>query len=1764
MAKGILEPDLEACEMIDESDSTEDSDDEDYELGDNLFSKTSTKASKPKSSNKKRYNFKLLRKKPSSVSRKTKRKLVVQSENEDNLSPPSTSRLFQIVIARKHARLSSCLQRTYLSLLSDDKFVTIAEVLSFICECAGFKPNLVNRKYLNTNSEKRDIESEKVNYDITVENFGWNSFRNCYLSLPSSVSYEDVLKYRDKSEAEDETIYGKDINIDEGDSISSLFYNMCNYRIKNLTKMFDGKEGWMIDFGSVGFVRFCEFFNELVLQAEIQYFKDLLELIQWVFVLSLCPYRPIRLLTCVACNEMISSLLVKLDTLKKDQVVLKKQLLVEAELDKRMSGRLGGGTVSLSGSTLELYKRLSLVNITCRVTSAFVKTAFYINYSSKLFDVFHDIRMLTSYYLVVHYLINPLIYEHPLYVELVGRFILNQDDNLVLLLKYLLVYRGKISHKVVDKLLTIYPSARGEVNHLIEFILLKFLNEEGKMESDDAGSGNGKDSISNSDEINTVERNGTRKKVVEKLLNDDFVYENVLNNNSVYFCALYLSSHFQNHGFTLTFNLNLAQMRSKYGYLMNENNKAYNNHVYTYTRLGGSEDTGGTNDKEEEEIKKMKLLCKLLSKHQRRDKFKQFLNNMVVGLMQLDFFNSSLSCLKFKNYSRFATVIEYQGLYNRVLLAVTDNMVTKQRHGSESMFEKHQDERVRNMEDFVKNSHEVYRLNKNSTGNLNSMFGIYKNLLRHKLGSSHKLADLITNKLNYILEHPDLTSKAINILSSMLSSGSASSTRESNWVSGVERSRELGIETESSSNLEKYKSKINSVFNSNVVKFVKYIESSFSEDEFVSGYKDPKLVNKDSLNTREELHNMKLVISALNQFLMSFDFVTLRSNDILTIYNLMNQEQVGGSSSNTNNSSNTIDTTDQYRKRRNSTHADAKHSEVNEDNTSNNERSLTLADVGLLKQDKLVEASGLFKDDRVVKMFEKSGLYWELLILYYLVYEYVIYNTVSNRRYQFERLDELRHKLLCLMLDGANLYEDENSKEGNLACRDDRVVKMYDKEADSEKETEKNNDKRTFVMRTSRKSKRMFVALSSVFNVMKLSNSGFLHSKSGFKLDGRIVDHLQHCILHLLLEAYTTRDLSQGKESKEGQFKKKERTLSLENDGSISINYKYYLNSTEDNGYDQKNYSEERSVSENVSIDLEKENAVNELEMPTNSSSNNSNGNSNNSGGYSSDYNQALDEECLKHLTPVYIGESLIYQCVKTLNSDLFNSNISVVLVVNSCSGVERLRKASLKYLEVLSRLDLWLYNLVMLHTMFTLYELSEKLLLERVVNTFNSFQNEQYYQVIYHVMEYINKSQSNEKFLRYLTMMAMSNVSVKSEYQEAEALSTRTHVTTALTASAVGSDGVTKYSLTKDASAGEGLSDTDEMAKQTLMKDVVNQTSMKDVAKQSLVKNIGKQTVMKVGEGAHHAATNGEIEHLLGCIRVNASTGTHRYNVTKIISRILRSVNMDDENFNSNLLFLRRSLDVKSVERLCRLVESSIQQNTKTTRTTSKNTQGDVVPATQTLRQSEVPAIQTSRQSEEQSHPLKRTKLSSRSNLDDTTLIPDDCGSFNDNTTDGPLMDEDGNGDNDDSEFLITNDNMGYNFRRNTRSSGNPGLGNYNNEVNNNDSEYSELLSFRSSGSSDEYASALENDDFNGGDGDDLTDSDSNPSHPKQIVKKPLAPSVGIKNKIAPIELRDDELDLGDIQGVDEYEPVFDSFSEGDDTDFPKSSCMPSQKFNP
>nr|PVC53097.1 hypothetical protein MACL_00000273 [Theileria orientalis] len=1603
MAKGVFEPDLEVCEMIDESDSTEDSDDEDYELGDNLFSKASSKVSKPKSSTTKKYNFKLLRKKLGSVSRKTKRKLDVQRETKDDtLSPPNTSRLFQIVIARKHARLSSCLQRTYLSLASDDKFVTIAEVLSFVCECAGFKPNLVNRRYLSTDSEKKDSQSGTISSEITLDNFGWDSFRNCYLSLPSSVTYEDVLRYRDKPDPEDEAIYGKNINSEDCDSISSLFYNMSNYRIRNLTKMLEGKEGWMIDLGSVGFVRFCEFFNELVLQAETQYFKDLLELIQWVLALSLCPYRPIRLLSCVACNEMVSSLLAKLDTLRKDQVVLKKQLQVEAELDKRMSGRLGKSAVSLSGSTLELYKRLTLVNTTCKVVSSFVKATFSINYSSKLFDVSQDIRMLSAYYMVVHYLINPSMYEHSLYVELVGRFVLNQDENLVLLLKYLLVYRGRIGHKVVDKLLAIYPNARGEANELIEFILLKFLNEENKGESD-GGSATRKEAVSKSDEIEADEVSRTKNKVAEKLLNDDFVYESVINRNSVYFCSLFLSTHFPSYRFTVTFNLNLAQIKSRFGYLMNEKNKAYNNHVYTYTRVG-SEDGGGQKDEEEEEVRKMKLLCKLLSKHQRRARFKKFLNNMVLSLMKLDFFSWSLSGIKFRNYSRLATVLECQGVYNQVLLAVTDNVGVKAREGAESAFENHEEERVRSMEDFVKNSHEVYRLNKNSTSNLSCIFGIYRNLLKHKPGRVHKLADLIISKLNYILEHADLTSKAINILSSMLTDGSGLLEVERRRISGAERSREVGSETESISSLERYKAKINSVFKSNVVKLVKHIESGFGEDELVGGYKGSKSVTNHSLSTREETQNVKLVIFALNQFLTAFNFVTLSSNDILTIYNLLEKERVDERLSDVVTLGDVV----------------------------------PLADVDLIKEYKPAEVIGTYEEDRVVRMFRRSGLYWELLILYYLVYEHVIYNTVSDGKYQFERLDELGHKLLCLMLNAANLYEDERGSESNRGCRDERVGDMYDKEADSEKEAAKNRDRSTRITsKASRKSRRMFVALSSAFNVMKLSNSGFLHRKGGLKLEEGVVDHLERCIMHLLEEAYRTREGGQGKESRDGQFKRKERTLSLENDGGISVNYKYY----------------------------------------------------------------EFDEECLRHLTPVYIAESLIYQCVKTLNSELFNSNMSVALVVSSCGGVERLRKASLKYLEILNRLDLWLFNLVTLHTMFTLYELSENVLLERVVSTFNSFQNERYHQAIYHAMQYINKSQSNEKFLRYLTMMAVSNVSVRSSSAEESALV------------AAATKGTTDGGVTVTG-AGEGVPLTG-----------VNEP---------------------VEKAAQQEATNGEIEGLLRCIRVNATTGTRRYNVVKIIARILRSVEMDDRSFNSNLLFLRRSLDAKAVERLCRLVERSIQQGAKATRTTEKSAQGPLVAeplgstqlppavglahapavvgsAHQTvLRQSRQPT--TSREeprqsqvpttSREESQALKRTKVSSRSTLDDTTLVPDDCGSFNDNTTDGAPMDEDGNFENDDNEFLITNDG-------------------------NDDDGY-----------------------FSGDD--DFADSHSHFSRAKDTVKQPLAPSVGIRNKIPPIELRDDELDLSDIQGVDEYEPVFDSLSEGEDAEPPKSSCVPSQRLKP
>ncbi|KAK1442779.1 hypothetical protein BgAZ_302970 [Babesia gibsoni] len=541
-------------ELIVYSDETDDSDDEDYVAGTGQSQET----------------------------KKLMQQLRVRNVDDET---HVTSKLFETVIMRKHATLSTCIQRLYLTLTSGEPYVAIADVLSFVCECAGFrqssiKPELlesfdkpkgsrgeaglnkgkaalsdddnlnegdpsaqkngVNRRKgklrkpsplsISSYSDNGDTEeaarresrnggknlarggvdsmdedgersgfssSHKPIPEISYDVFDWWYFRNTFASLPTEAVLSDIIEqsktFMDPYKFDkDDSVILPDVKEllknKQPKCIATKFTQLCMDRVKHMNTALEAQDGWTIGFGrrNSAFLRFKEFFQQLVLDAESKYLGELLFLLQWVLALSLNGFRAIRQFAHITCVEMVSSLMVKLEMLTKQKRVFSKQLQVEIELDQRTHERIHGKGSHLSSkvskSTLELYKKLLLAQRGQVSIVRFLKCIYNVNVASKLRDVLVDIRITTIFSLSEYVLLNPIIFSDHHYLDLAYRLLPASDEvSRLLLLRFISLVDTKLTAEHLGILVVLHESCCDlgltECCNIIESILLKDLHQ---------------------------------------------------------------------------------------------------------------------------------------------------------------------------------------------------------------------------------------------------------------------------------------------------------------------------------------------------------------------------------------------------------------------------------------------------------------------------------------------------------------------------------------------------------------------------------------------------------------------------------------------------------------------------------------------------------------------------------------------------------------------------------------------------------------------------------------------------------------------------------------------------------------------------------------------------------------------------------------------------------------------------------------------------------------------------------------------------------------------------------------------------------------------------------------------------------------------------------------------------------------------------------------------------------------------------------------
>ncbi|GIX64418.1 mitotic cohesin complex, putative [Babesia caballi] len=496
-----------------------------------------------------------------------------------------TSRLFEIVIMHKHVRLQTCLRRLLLTLNSEDRYIAIADILSFICECVGFRHSLISADLVEAcdalpgvpggkdlaqeeqgaaSSESpfhRDMQGERHYADdtsresfagvntahvgsgdrreyrhaldlspqygtdstaelrrsrrnsadsssprlpvsddqasdlpLTYENFGWGSLREMFMSLPATATYSEIVRHCSAPSNQhvfdtDDSLFFPQISDllanRRSQCLSTKFLRLCTDRVKRITTALDAEDGWTIGVGKrrIGFLRFKEFFQQLVLEADALCVGDLLHALQWVFALSLIGFREVRMFAVVACNDVVNSLLVKLESLAKNESVFRRQLQVEIEMDhashENVHGRDSRVTLRVSKSSLELYKKLLLAQRAQRAILRFLKCMYNVNFASNLRDVLVDIRVASAFSLCTNVLLSPIVFSGPAYVDLVYRCLPSADEtSCLLLLRYLGLVGRKLEEEELGILLALHETCtRDALFECCEVIEAMFLRD---------------------------------------------------------------------------------------------------------------------------------------------------------------------------------------------------------------------------------------------------------------------------------------------------------------------------------------------------------------------------------------------------------------------------------------------------------------------------------------------------------------------------------------------------------------------------------------------------------------------------------------------------------------------------------------------------------------------------------------------------------------------------------------------------------------------------------------------------------------------------------------------------------------------------------------------------------------------------------------------------------------------------------------------------------------------------------------------------------------------------------------------------------------------------------------------------------------------------------------------------------------------------------------------------------------------------------------
>ncbi|CDR95233.1 hypothetical protein, conserved [Babesia bigemina] len=481
---------------------------------------------------------------------------------------PVTSRLFEIVIMRKHAKLSTCLQRLLLTMSTAERHVAIADILSFICECAGFKHSSISSEVVQAHDLCSGVASRKSSFSamesdrrrrdyapiimemsspggmkdmdispdglsepyysvmdgsvgrrpsshaggaspicdphdplsanhspthafagadpcesgfydddrdvrLTYDSFSWWSFREMFTSLPSGANYSDIVRHCSSQctshAIEPDTLFfpkNSDLFSDRRSRcLSRKFYQLCVERVAPLTRALDAQDGWVIGFGkhNWAYMLFKEFFQQLVLEAEAVCVGELLHALQWICALSMIGFRAVRQFALIACNDVVSSLLVKLNSLAKNERVFAKQLQVEIDMDQRTHERVHGRDsrvrVTVSKSSLELYKKLLLAQRGQRAILSFLKCLYDVNFASKMQDVLVDIRVSAAFSLGNNVLLNPQIFSSPAYVDFTYRLLPATDEcTRLLLLRYLGLVERRLGEEEFGILLSLHES----------------------------------------------------------------------------------------------------------------------------------------------------------------------------------------------------------------------------------------------------------------------------------------------------------------------------------------------------------------------------------------------------------------------------------------------------------------------------------------------------------------------------------------------------------------------------------------------------------------------------------------------------------------------------------------------------------------------------------------------------------------------------------------------------------------------------------------------------------------------------------------------------------------------------------------------------------------------------------------------------------------------------------------------------------------------------------------------------------------------------------------------------------------------------------------------------------------------------------------------------------------------------------------------------------------------------------------------------------